>query len=73
MVSESDFIQFVAGVLDVPVSSLTMDTAQSTIVEWDSMAHLRLIMEVQDQYGVQIPLVEFKNLRTIRDLYVRLG
>lgn len=72
MISESDFLSFVAGVLEVPGNRLTMDVGQSDIPEWDSMSHLRLIMEVQGEYGVQIPLVDFKRIRTVRDLYERI-
>ena len=73
MVDEASFIGFVASVLDVRPELLSMDAAQSSIPEWDSMAQLRLIMEVQGEYGVQIPLVEFKNIKTLRDLYERIG
>ena len=72
MILESDFLAFVAGVLDVPVNEITMDSRQSDVPQWDSMGHLRLIMEVQGEYGVQIPLVDFKVIKTVRDLYSRI-
>lgn len=72
MVSESDFLAFVAGVLDVSTNEITMDSEQNDVEQWDSMGHLRLIMEVQGEYGVQIPLVDFKAIRTVRDLYSRV-
>ncbi len=72
MISESDFLAFVAGVLDVPVNEITMDSGQSDVPQWDSMGHMRLIMEVQGEYGVQIPLVDFKIIKTVRDLYSRI-
>lgn len=63
------FIDFVAGILDVAPETLSLETAYESIPEWDSVMQLRLVMEISDHYGVDIPLEEVANLKTLADFY----
>lgn len=63
------FIDFVAGILDVAPETLSRETAYESIPEWDSVMQLRLVMEVSEHYGVDIPLEEVPNLKTLSDFY----
>ena len=63
----TDFIAFAASVLGVPPDSLSPETACGDIPEWDSVMHLRLVMETEARYGVSIPLETIPNLRTLAD------
>ena len=62
-----DFIAFAASVLGVPPDGLSPETACGDIPEWDSVMHLRLVMEAEARYGVSIPLETIPNLRTLAD------
>ena len=62
-----DFISFAASVLGVPTENLSPETACGDIPEWDSVMHLRLVMETEARYGVSIPLEEIPALRTLAD------
>lgn len=42
-----DFIAFAASVLGVASERLTPETACGDIPEWDSVMHLRLVMEAE--------------------------
>ncbi len=64
-----DFINFVAGVMDVDPSELTEETAYGQIEAWDSIMHMRLVMEIEEEYDVDIPIDEVPNIKTIRDFY----
>jgi acyl carrier protein len=68
-----DFIKFAAGVLGVPGDALTPETAYGSLEEWDSVMHLRLVMETEARYGSSIPLAEVPRLRTLADFspYIR--
>ena len=37
--------------------------------EWDSLAYLSVIALLDDEYGVQIEEAEFKQLKTVQDIY----
>ena len=61
------FIAFAAGVLKVPRQSLSGDSACGTMPEWDSINHLRLVMQAEPRFGVSYPLETIPNLKTIDD------
>ena len=64
-----DFINFIAGVMEVDADTLTEDTAYGTIEKWDSLMHMRLVMEIEEEYDVEIPIDEIPNIKTLKDFY----
>lgn len=64
-----EFLAFIAGIFEVDVSDLSEDTAYEVYEKWDSMMQLRLVMEVEEKYDVNIPLEEVVNIRSLKDLY----
>ena len=62
-----DFIAFAASVLGVAPERLTPETACGDIPEWDSVMHLRLVMETEARYGVSIPLEMIPDLHSLAD------
>ena len=65
--NEEEFLNFVAPVLGVDRSGLSLATAFGTIPEWDSVMHLRLVMEIQEKYGVDIPIERVPEVKTLGD------
>lgn len=61
------FLAFAAGVLDVSRESLSGSTAYESIPEWDSVNHLRLVMEAEKRFGVSYPLERIPEMRTLDD------
>ncbi len=61
------FLAFAAEVLGVPRERLSPGTACGSIPEWDSVMHLRLVMETEARYGVSIPLETIPRLSTLAD------
>lgn len=64
-----DFIEFIASVMEVDPSELTADTAYGTIEKWDSLMHMRMVMEIEEEYDVEIPIEEIPNIKSLRDFY----
>ena len=69
MVQEHDFLSFVAGVLDVPAENLALDMEYGSIPEWDSVMHLRLTLEIESRYNVEIPVDEIADVKTLDGFY----
>ena len=65
----NDFLSFVANILNVDVAEINMDTTFNSIPEWDSIMQLRLVMEIEDHYNVQIPFDETENIHSLGDFY----
>ncbi len=61
----SDFLNFIASVLRVSANSIDLDTAYGSIPQWTSIMHLRLVMEIEEKYGVDIPIDEIAAIQTI--------
>lgn len=62
-----DFLDFAAGTLGVPKGTLSPETAYGSIPEWDSVMHLRLVMETEARYGSSIPLDVVPTLLKLAD------
>ena len=73
MATEKEFLSFVAGVLDVPVESITLDTAYESIPEWDSVMQLRLTLEIGAEYDIEIPVDEIAEIKTLGAFYKYLN
>ena len=55
--------------MGVDPSKLTENTAYGSIPEWDSLMHMRLVMEVEEEYDVEIPIDEVPEIKTLKDFY----
>lgn len=52
-------------VLGVSVDELTRDSSPDTVVTWDSVAHLSLVLAVEQELGVQFNYDELERLTSI--------
>lgn len=73
MTREQEFLTFVADVLDVPVESISLDTAYESLPEWDSVMQLRLTLEIGTEYDVEIPVDEIAEIKTLGAFYKYLN
>ena len=72
-VKEADLIAVVADVLGVPAGELSLETTYSSIPAWDSMAQLRLVMEMQSRWNVAIPFADVTSVTSLWEFYRRLN
>ena len=66
---ELAFLSFVAKILKVNSESLEMESAYGSIGEWDSIMHLRLVMEIEAEYDVEIPMEDIPVIKTLADFF----
>ena len=57
-----DVLECAAEVLGVQKGTLTPETEYGSLPEWDSVMHLRLVMETEARYGTSIPLAAVPQL-----------
>ena len=69
LATQEEFFDFVAQILGVPRESVSTATTYESIPEWDSVMHLRLVMEIQDRFGVDIPIERVPDLKTLGDFF----
>ncbi len=63
------FLELAAKVFKVDVSKLSESTVYNSIAEWDSLNHLRLVGEAEDEYEIEIPIEAVPDLKTLGAFY----
>lgn len=64
------FIDLVAEVFEVEPEEITMDTVFREEIEgFSSLVGFSLIVMMEDEYGVKVPVDEFLECKTVGDLY----
>lgn len=66
MTTDDKLKQVMATVLRVPAGEIDDDTSTDTIAAWSSLAHLDLIIAVEEEFGVVIPDDEVGDLTSYR-------
>ncbi len=64
-----EFLEFVAGIMQVNPSELSENTRFKEYKKWDSLMHMRLVMEIEEEYDTEIPIEEVPNIKTLKDFY----
>ncbi len=70
---EEKLIAVVAAALDVPASSLTLDSRLGDVEAWDSLAQINIVSEIESAFGAEIPIEEIGSIETVRDFLRWLG
>ena len=59
---EPELRQAMADVLGLDPEDIGPETGRDTVSDWDSVGHLRLILEVERTFGVRFPAAEIPEL-----------
>lgn len=63
------FRALAARIFGVDASVLTDDTTRGSLPEWDSINHLRLVMEAEAAFDVRYSLERIPSLASLGDFY----
>lgn len=67
-----NFLELAAEIFEVEPDEITMDTVfREEIEDFSSLMGFSLIVMMEDEYGVKVPVEEFLECRTVGDLYQR--
>jgi Acyl carrier protein len=55
-------------VLDIAPGRIGGETAREDVPEWDSLAHLRLVTALEEEFGVRFTMTEIAELRSVADI-----
>ena len=62
-----EFFALAARIFGVARGEIDETTAYESILGWDSVNHLRLVMETEREFGVKYPLERIPSLMTLND------
>ena len=60
--------RIVAALFDAPPESITVDCSPQTLPKWDSMGHLTLVLQLEEDFGVQLTAEEVESMQSIGDV-----
>ncbi len=72
MDTELELKKVFARVFNLPVEKISAKTGQFKLEEWDSLGHLRLIMEVEMEFGISFTLEEVPGLDSFEKILNRV-
>jgi|CZCB01.1.fsa_nt_gi acyl carrier protein len=64
---EDKILEIASKVLGLSKDSLTIESNRDDIYEWDSLAHLNLIAEMEERLNVTIPFEEIEDIYSLKD------
>ena len=63
----------VRDVLDCDTLVLTPDTTAAQVEDWDSLAHISIIVAIEREFGIRFELTELKPLENVGELWALIG
>lgn len=63
------FLELVAEIMGVELTDISMETEYKNYDKWDSLMMLTLVMELEAEYRILIPIEKLDNVKTLRDMY----
>jgi len=73
MIDETSFISRVTPIfreeLEQDHLQVTMDTTQEALEKWDSLAHVRLVLGIEQAFDVQLEASEIEKVNSVRAFY----
>ena len=59
--------------LDDDALVIGMDTRQTDLKAWDSLAHIRLVSGIESEFNIQFTLAEIEQMTSVRQFVERIG
>ncbi len=65
---EKKLKEVLSSVLDIKVEDINEETSINTEESWDSLAHIRIILEIEREFGIKIPTDKIFSLNSFNAL-----
>ena len=66
-------IELIESILKVPEGTITDRTLIENVEQWDSLAHVMIIGELEEKLGISIPLEEAIEITSMEELLKKAG
>lgn len=65
---DKKIIGIIAKILEVDIEEVELDTAIGDLPEWDSIHHLQIIAELENEFGIKYAQEDLAELEDVSDL-----
>lgn len=62
-----------ARVLEEPAGSLTDESSPDNVLNWTSLRHVTLLVEIENEYGIRFSNAEMSTMRCVGDIRAALA
>ncbi len=69
---KEQIIELIESILQVSAGTVTENTKMDDLEQWDSLAHVMIIGELEEKLGISIPLEEAIEIRTVQEILDRI-
>ena len=66
-------LRVVGQIMEVPESSLSLDSSPDTVVEWDSLKHMNLVLALEEEFEVQFTDQQIVQMVSVSKILEALG
>lgn len=60
-------ISIASEIFEIDKENISTECLRHEIPQWDSLNHLRLVSEVEDKFGINIPFEKVADIKRIKD------
>jgi acyl carrier protein len=65
--TETELLTFISKVLEIDLSSISLDSEYGVLKNWDSLMMIRIIAELEDHLKINISFEEIPKIKKIKD------
>lgn len=58
----------VATIFEIPLDQVTPQTSYKEVAKWDSMGHLMLILEIEQEFGILLDPDQTERMTSVRNI-----
>ena len=70
---KKQIIELIESILKVPEGTITERTVIEDVEQWDSLAHVMIIGELEEKLGISIPLEDAIEITSVEELLWKAG
>ena len=60
--------EVIAATFEIPVEMVTKDSSSQTIEQWDSVAHINVVMALEEKYRVPFTMEEIAEMHDVQTI-----
>ncbi|MBV8831324.1 MAG: acyl carrier protein [Acidobacteriaceae bacterium] len=66
-------VALISDVFGIPEEDVTPESSSESIPDWDSVGHLRLVMRLEESFGLRFPTADIPKLVSAAQIQERLN
>lgn len=68
METKEKIVSIIAAILEVEPSQITLEMSVGDLPKWDSLGHLTILQNIQDEFDIELEAEEIIELEDVNDI-----